>query len=284
MYPQQSFHGGYPQQNPYGGWGQTQPVPNTGSFYGAPQHPGYYGQTASQPHPGYYGGAPPPSFQQSWYSQYYNQISPNEYEDLKKWFTTVDRDGNGHIEAQELQALTFGGVNIRYETARKLVKIFDRDYSGTIDFYEYASLHKFITCMQHAFIAGDTDKNGTLDSREIHNALRFARSPSQSASPGFCTFPFFFSALSLPVFPFSQFVTVAHIACISSCFLGSPATHVRSLRNLLFLFLPVLLSVGFPPSFSLLSILTLSSCRSLYSVFVSYFPLAFPGMDANEHN
>ena len=25
-----------------------------------------------------------------------------------------------------------------------------------VDFYEYASLHKFITCMQHAFIAGDT--------------------------------------------------------------------------------------------------------------------------------
>jgi len=42
------------------------------------------------------------------------------------------------------------------KTAVKLIKVFDRDGSGTIDFYEYASLHKFITSLQTAFTTADS--------------------------------------------------------------------------------------------------------------------------------
>eukprot|EP01104_Vermistella_antarctica_P018827 TRINITY_DN7131_c0_g1_i1.p2 TRINITY_DN7131_c0_g1~~TRINITY_DN7131_c0_g1_i1.p2 ORF type:complete len:140 (-),score=31.24 TRINITY_DN7131_c0_g1_i1:393-812(-) len=124
--------------------------------YGAPQQGGY--------------GAPPPQ-QQQWYGNYYNQIAPTEMQQLQAWFGSVDRDGSGHITAHEMTGAQYGGAPLRYETAVKLIKVFDRDYSGTIDFYEYASLHKFICAMSHAFIQNDRDRNGTLDSQEILGAL-----------------------------------------------------------------------------------------------------------------
>lgn len=87
---------------------------------------------------------------------------------------TVDRDRSGSISADELQGLAFGGRPLGYDSAVKIIKVFDRDYSGTIDFYEYASLHKFITSMQQSFVQADTDRNGVLDSREIAYALQVA--------------------------------------------------------------------------------------------------------------
>ena len=67
------------------------------------------------------------------------------------------------------------------------MRIFDVNNSGSIDFQvkkhknccalaqnslqEYASLHKFLLSMQSTFAMGDKDKNGRLDSQEIHTAL-----------------------------------------------------------------------------------------------------------------
>lgn len=56
--------------------------------------------------------------------------------------------------------------------AKKLMKLFDNDKSGAIDFYEFAALHQFVNVMQNAFFVGDADKGGTLDSREIYTALQ----------------------------------------------------------------------------------------------------------------
>lgn len=112
------------------------------------------------------------------------------------WFRSVDRDNSGSITAHELQMVTFGGFPLGMDIAIKLVKVFDKDRSGTIgeslkhspawlppmavscprqhvsvlscvalcqthtltvvlDFFEYASMHKFITLMQQAFTQGD---------------------------------------------------------------------------------------------------------------------------------
>jgi len=57
------------------------------------------------------------------------------------------------------------------ETAKKLVKVFDTDGSGNIGFYEYASLHRFVTSLQQAFAAFDRDKSGTLEFHEAQQAL-----------------------------------------------------------------------------------------------------------------
>jgi hypothetical protein len=42
---------------------------------------------------------------------------------------------------------------------------------GSVDFYEYATLHKFLGLMQQAFFAGDRDRTGFLDCQEIFTAL-----------------------------------------------------------------------------------------------------------------
>jgi len=107
-----------------------------------------------------------------WYATYYNQIQQTEMTELQKWFRSMDRDNSGSISAAELANVAIGGIRLGIEVAIKLIRIFDTDNSGEIDFNEYAALHKFLLSMQVAFKKADTDGNGRLDSTEIHNALR----------------------------------------------------------------------------------------------------------------
>jgi len=90
---------------------------------------------------------------------------------LQGWFARVDADHSGSIEAEELQHVTFDRIAIGLEVARKLVQVFDKDRSGNIDFFEYASMHKFISHMRQAFLAADADRSGRIDAHEIHQAL-----------------------------------------------------------------------------------------------------------------
>lgn len=91
-----------------------------------------------------------------------------------KWFNAVDKDRNGTVDVAELSQLTFGGKPLPFPVAKKLMWIFDKDRNGAIDFAEYITLHKFIASMQRVFNQTDTDRNGTLDSREIHQSLQQA--------------------------------------------------------------------------------------------------------------
>lgn len=158
---------------PYGGYPppQSQPgyPPQPQSQYPPPQsQPGYPGTYPPQSYP-------PPQTQQQpqlWASSYYNQVQQQELSELQKWFNSVDRDRSGAISANELANVAVGGIRLGIDLAIKLVRIFDVDGNGQIDFREYASLHKFLLSMQQVFSMGDKDRNGRLDSREIHEALR----------------------------------------------------------------------------------------------------------------
>lgn len=161
---------GYPQQGsaypPQGGMapvamGQSFSVPPAGGA------PGSYGYQQGM---GVSVGAPPPTFQ-GWAASYYYQLHPQEIQKINAWFQSVDQDRSNSISVQELQNVAFGGVPLGYEVSVKLVKVFDKDYSGTIDFFEYAALHKFIESMQMAFTRADSNRNGQLDANEIHSAL-----------------------------------------------------------------------------------------------------------------
>jgi len=98
-------------------------------------------------------------------------LSPQEVQQLKAWFDAVDRDKSGSITAQEIASMNFGTKTFRLDTADLLVKIFDTDRSGSIGFYEYAALHKFIMSVQNAFYAFDTDRSGSLEEAEVAQAL-----------------------------------------------------------------------------------------------------------------
>lgn len=91
---------------------------------------------------------------------------------LRQWFTSIDRDGNGQLTALELQsALNCGGLSFSIPTVAHIIRINDRDNSGTISFEEFERLHAFLSNVQASFDFFDTDHSGRLSIDEINAAL-----------------------------------------------------------------------------------------------------------------
>eukprot|EP01091_Cochliopodium_minus_P019845 TRINITY_DN846_c0_g1_i1.p1 TRINITY_DN846_c0_g1~~TRINITY_DN846_c0_g1_i1.p1 ORF type:complete len:144 (-),score=39.69 TRINITY_DN846_c0_g1_i1:319-750(-) len=132
------IQGQYPPQQQYPPIQQQYP----------PQQQGFQPPPQFQPQQGMQ--VPPQSFQ-GWFTVYYNLIQPHEMLEITSWFQSIDRDRSGSITANEIQHCTFGQLPLGFEVAQKLVRVFDKDKSGTIDFYEYAAMHKFLALMQGAF-------------------------------------------------------------------------------------------------------------------------------------
>jgi Ca2+-binding EF-hand superfamily protein len=103
---------------------------------------------------------------------YYNQINPQELQRLQASFSALDKDKSGEISSTELANSSFGNHKFSMETANLLVKVFDKDRSGQINFNEYASLFKFITTMQQAFESYDRDRSGSIEFNEVLQAIQ----------------------------------------------------------------------------------------------------------------
>jgi len=99
-------------------------------------------------------------------------IQPQEHQHYQQWFYSVDTDRSGSITGQELGNIQFNGRAIGPQVGYKLVKVFDRDGSGSIDVREYSILHKFLTLMQNAFMAVDTARQGILAPQAIFTAIQ----------------------------------------------------------------------------------------------------------------
>jgi len=113
--------------------------------------------------------------QGKWYNQYYQQIQPNELQPLQQWFQLVDKDRSGEVDAMELtQAQWPGNAQFSVDTCNKLITVFDKDRSGTMTFYEYAALHKYILHLQNVFFSVDSNRSGTLEPNELQQALHQA--------------------------------------------------------------------------------------------------------------
>jgi peflin len=83
------------------------------------------------------------------------QLPQHEVAELQRWFTAVDTDRSGSIDAFELTKLSFGGRQLPPTVASQLVKLFDKNRSQNLDFPEYVILHKFIMSMQRVFVQSD---------------------------------------------------------------------------------------------------------------------------------
>ncbi|KAJ2158774.1 hypothetical protein GGF46_003508, partial [Coemansia sp. RSA 552] len=138
--------GGPPGGNPYGQQG--------GNPYGQ-QGGNAYGQQGGNPHgpPGGPGG---------------------EFQQLQYWFRAVDSDGSGQLDASELQQALVNGDWSRFsmDTVRLMVGMFDRDRSGTIGFDEFVGLWRYIEDWKKCFRRFDADNSGTIDRRELQDALK----------------------------------------------------------------------------------------------------------------
>ncbi|GAM17240.1 hypothetical protein SAMD00019534_004150, partial [Acytostelium subglobosum LB1] len=117
------------------------------------------------------GFAPPARFQGLWYYSLFTGLQQAQLMEMNGWFISMDRDRSGTISNVELQYLVIGGTPLGLDTATKLIRCFDINRNGQIDFYEYAALHAFVNHLYRCFVANDRNYSGTIDAREIHAAL-----------------------------------------------------------------------------------------------------------------
>eukprot|EP01099_Mayorella_cantabrigiensis_P006166 TRINITY_DN50_c0_g1_i1.p1 TRINITY_DN50_c0_g1~~TRINITY_DN50_c0_g1_i1.p1 ORF type:complete len:282 (-),score=70.02 TRINITY_DN50_c0_g1_i1:238-1056(-) len=159
---------GAPGVSPYGGYPPQPGFPGQPGAYPPPGQPGFPGAYSS-PY------AVPPNAANQWYSQYYNQINAQEMQRLTAWFQSVDRDRSGHIDVNELATSIWpGGRQFDKWTITKFLAVFDEDRSGSMTFYEYAALYKYIESLTNAFFFCDRDRSMTLDPNELPTALQQA--------------------------------------------------------------------------------------------------------------
>lgn len=94
---------------------------------------------------------------------------------LVQWFQTVDTDRSGHVSAKELQrALAMGQLHFSLALCARMIRLYDRDNSGTIDFNEFQQLHGFLMGSHASFHHFDQDRSGSLSPHEVYQALQHA--------------------------------------------------------------------------------------------------------------
>ncbi|CAL8097030.1 unnamed protein product [Calicophoron daubneyi] len=93
---------------------------------------------------------------------------------LRRIFQRADANGNGSIDANELQRALSNGINTPFNinTVRLMLSMFDRDYSGTIEFNEFCNLFNYVQRWRECFMRFDSDRSGTIDSRELTTAFQ----------------------------------------------------------------------------------------------------------------
>jgi Ca2+-binding EF-hand superfamily protein len=144
--PQPSYPGSIQQPSYSGCWGvpvqqqqQQSPVPPHQQAYGMP--------VQQQPQP---------------------QVDP-----CRAWFDAVDCDHNGRITSHELKNAMSRALNFDFSlaTAQRMLRMHDRDMSGTISFVEFQELYRFMNSMVAGFRQRDIDRSGLLEGREVRAAI-----------------------------------------------------------------------------------------------------------------
>eukprot|EP01091_Cochliopodium_minus_P016184 TRINITY_DN5985_c0_g1_i11.p1 TRINITY_DN5985_c0_g1~~TRINITY_DN5985_c0_g1_i11.p1 ORF type:complete len:314 (-),score=123.96 TRINITY_DN5985_c0_g1_i11:40-960(-) len=172
QYGQQPLQGQQPPQ----GYGQQPPQGQQPQGYGQQPQYGQQPLQGQQPPQGY--GQQPLQGQQPlspWHlkqQQIFKNLPQQDVQRLQMWFNAVDKDKSGSISLQELVIMEWGSVKLSEDTARRLMNLFDSNYSGSITFEEYASLHTFFSQVQNSFFTSDNDRSGFLDGREVLPALQ----------------------------------------------------------------------------------------------------------------
>eukprot|EP01025_Chloroclados_australasicus_P045804 TRINITY_DN5038_c0_g1_i2.p3 TRINITY_DN5038_c0_g1~~TRINITY_DN5038_c0_g1_i2.p3 ORF type:complete len:170 (-),score=17.21 TRINITY_DN5038_c0_g1_i2:344-853(-) len=94
---------------------------------------------------------------------------------LQQWFRAVDSDGSGQIDSKELaKALAMGNLHFSLSMTAQMIRVHDKDQSGSIGFQEFVHLHQFLLHMQQCFQYYDRDRSGALSSNEVFQSLHDA--------------------------------------------------------------------------------------------------------------
>merc|ERR1712000_673791 len=135
-----------------------------------PDYLAYHGPKTSQ------SSIPIPSIPATNWMNVYQTQSADELFVLQQWFESVDQDRSGEIDSDELAAaLNAAGDAFDRGTIALMIKIFDIDRNGNIDFNEFTKLFKYINVMRQSFDSFDINKCGVLDEIQTRNALYQAK-------------------------------------------------------------------------------------------------------------
>ncbi|OWP06988.1 hypothetical protein B2J93_7722 [Marssonina coronariae] len=155
--------------------------------YGAPQHqqgtPQHQQQQqnygyASPPPGSNYGNGPRPAPAQNRpppASRPPQSPAPSNGADPAMWplFKAVDKDGTGHLSEKELRAALVNGDWTSFDphTVKMMIRMFDSDRSGSINFEEFCGLWGFLAAWRSLFDRFDSDRSGNISLDEYTNAL-----------------------------------------------------------------------------------------------------------------
>ncbi|KAI9230420.1 MAG: hypothetical protein DHS80DRAFT_12471 [Piptocephalis tieghemiana] len=164
---QQQYHQQGQQQQQYPPQQQQQQYPPQQQQY-PPQQQQQYPPQGHQQQQQY-----PPQGQQQQQQHQVPPAPPGADPQLWYWFSAIDTDRSGRLSAPELSRALVNGDWKPFDigTVAMLIRMFDRDVSGTVDFNEFSSLWKYIDEWKKCFRTFDRDGSGTIDRNELRHAL-----------------------------------------------------------------------------------------------------------------
>ncbi|KAJ4287938.1 hypothetical protein N0V90_011953 [Kalmusia sp. IMI 367209] len=139
-----------------------------------------YDNSYGSPPPQNYGQGPPPA---GYHNRPPIQQRPpptpapprdgNDREALERLFGQVDRDRNGHLTEAELKTALVNGDWSPFDphTVRMMIRMFDTDRSGSINFEEFCGLWGFLSAWRNLFDRFDADRSGSISYKEFTDAL-----------------------------------------------------------------------------------------------------------------
>ena len=107
-------------------------------------------------------------------------IPEDQMEEFKQAFALFDKDGNGHVDANELgQVLASLGQIPTEDELKRMISEVDGDMNGTIEFAEFLQMMKSKMSkkeneeeIQEAFNAFDVNKNGIINAKSLQKAFK----------------------------------------------------------------------------------------------------------------
>ncbi|PKA53990.1 putative calcium-binding protein CML20 [Apostasia shenzhenica] len=90
---------------------------------------------------------------------------------LKEWFRRVDSDSTGNIDASQLKsAFAAGNLEFTLSVVQQMIRMYDFDRNGTMNFEEFVALNKFLLKVQSAFYELERGR-GFLIPDDVYRAL-----------------------------------------------------------------------------------------------------------------